>query len=348
MTIYSLSNNFILSQLRKSFAATGVSEELIQYIYYFFLFFLFIIPILILVHFTVNYFLKKRENDYGSVFDKDILKDVFNMALLQRSRFDVRVGKTKSTFYCALIDFDNDYLYLELPSYLKISNIWFKRKIKCFFKIGKDKLSSIYYNFSTQVEDFYLDRGVYILKVKFPLKLDLGQKRKFLRISLPSKYIKEIKIWTAKLDRYSGFSKDPLTWSKPIGIYNEKEKGLLLKDISSGGVKLGIRKDLIHNTVDFKRENEYLFFYLKINYPKELKKDFFYFICRLKNYYPEGKEEYYYWGLQFVAVGNLIWDKEQQKNILNWKDLDINRGSEDLGNWLFKTYLEIYREKGLI
>ncbi|WP_456325383.1 hypothetical protein [Desulfonauticus submarinus] len=345
MMIYIISNNYILNQVKRSFEGSGLNSDVINFFYYFIIFCILFSPILFLIHLYV----KRREsrydsNEFGSISDKETIKNIFDFALIQRSRFDISIRRSDSMIYATLVDYDDEFIYLEMPSYLKISKVWFKKNLSCFFKIGSGKLNAIFYNFKSIVVDYYVDKGSYIIKLKLPEKLYLGQKRRFLRIEIPSKYIKSIKLWSASLDKYAGFSKDISEWGVPLGLYDERKRSIFLKDISGGGIKLGIKKKIVSDVVKFKRDNEYIFLYLHLNPTYTNSNMFFYFICKLKNVYQVDDPEFYFFGFQFVAEGKVKANSTQ----IEWKEIPLEQGCESLGNWLFEKYLEIYRQKGTV
>ncbi|MDQ7031123.1 MAG: hypothetical protein Q9M37_00180 [Desulfonauticus sp.] len=342
--IYTISSNSFFEQIRNSLQFAGINPAIINFLYYFTVFLILFLIVLL----VINYFLRKKEEqnnviEFGKIKDKDSIKHVLDFALRQRSRFDLKLEKSSQIIYTTFVDYDDklQFLYIELPLYVKMKKSFLGRKLSCFFRIG-DNLNPIFYNFQSVIEGYdFDDKGFCILRIKFPEVVFLGQKRRFLRIEIPSKYLKVVQVWPSVLDKFAGFSKNVLTWGEPLAKYDEENKELLLKDISGGGIKLGIKKDKIKNLSKFKKENEYVFLYIEFE-DKSLSPAFFYFICRLKNVYftDESELDFYFFGFQFVAEGKL-----DKKGEIEWNDIALDQGCERLENWLFAKYLELYREK---
>jgi len=324
------------------FHTSGLNNNVLSYLGYFLIFLL-----IITLFSTFYYILKNNQNKYNvsAITDKEVIQKILDEILTYRIKIDLMFsGSSKNYISTTLIKFDENFLWIELPYYIKVNYMWVNKDIICFFKISKiDDLDAIYYHFKTKIVDSEMNaQKLYVLKVNFPDQIFLGQKRKFLRVKLPSEYVQRIQLWLASQDENSGFSTEVEQWGKPWAEYSvqDGQADIYLEDISGGGIRLGMKKKLFSQFKKLK-DKSYLFLALEFNpelVPSRLNR--LLFLAKLKKVYFAEDADYVFLGLEFLARAKLL-----EPTKIQWITLEENKGYEELVDWLFEKYLELYRKK---
>jgi hypothetical protein len=282
-----------------------------------------------------------------------MLRNLLNDALIQRSTFEVQFTDKAQNDHpimrCSLDNFSSGRMSLLVYGVSNIAYSWIGRGVDCYFRINvKDQ--SVYYTFNSIItETENKPRGLTILWVKIPERLQNRQKRAFLRLNPPSELLIGSAVWYGqnlpaedKLDSVS-------TWVKPnLALLPNRDPQFYIKDLSAGGLRLSIPNNHSNDTTDATDTTdaadefsvaENIIILLDLRDPDSEKKIRFWFKCRIQNVMSEHNSKTTELGMQIIAWAT---PKEGGAN-LEWLRLTRENEVAPLGNWIVRRHLEQFR-----
>lgn len=272
---------------------------------------------------------------------------ILDQAMLHRSRFDTSfhpATTSRQAISCALADHSDKGVVLEVPVGVTPSPSWVGREMACYFRIPRENKQPFFYKFISAVSKVFTQDGMHYLVLDIPKTIDLGQKRKHLRLEIPTTDIKDFRLWSATEDSSSHFETDQTKWPKPLAVLSQEQRNSLrVLDISGGGIKLAI--DPKHNTSlnDFITQYPFLFMRLELEPAGDMHFPPHVLAAKLRTKTKDYDTGALLLGYEFVECSSTDVAEE-----LEWIKIEPDRGIDDLVTWVFKRHLELYREREIV
>lgn len=282
--------------------------------------------------------------------DPDEILSILVKALDNRSNFELSLSSRKTKpLVCTLTDVHYSCLALELPAYIAPSESWIGREVHIYFAIPGDGSKRAHYFFQTEILDLFQGEieNICIL-VDYPMNLQQKQKRSHLRLAPPTDQVASLTLWPAVTTRQATLETNvnrfgqPLLESRP-----QAESGTHCRvvNISASGLRLKLSKEARrHSGINPETLSECIIA-LDLVGPDEGQHQKHILSCRTRNVHDDPVSRELHIGLQFSALGKT---SAQWPSSLVWEDVDPEHGVEDIGNWVIKLHLKLYREKGII
>jgi hypothetical protein len=340
-----------LNEIKESFQQLWHSPEALPYL----LATLLAIFFVVLLGLLYNRFARHRYKNVlppGWYVDADKIQEILEVALEQRSKFELRflpTDYTRRAAACALLDIGAETLTLEPPTYVEAGQNWVDREIECFFRINEERGQVFFYRFTSTIQAVsYAPQDIARVEVEFPKLLHNHQKRGFLRISPPAHLFMGVAIWLERSlpqNERGAPAADLSRWSKPLFTYipDKKSNPVQVKNISAGGLRLGIERSAVKGRDIEMRLSDRIVILLDLYDPDTERKKRFWLRCRVQNFQEDFDTKDLEIGLQFVGVGRL--EENGEKRVI-WFDVGED-GIEPMAVWVMQRHLELFREKGL-
>lgn len=272
--------------------------------------------------------------------------DLLKMALAQRSRFDVFFQSTSAShkvLSCSLIAATADHITLEIPAGITPSQKWIGRSVACFFRLSREKNRVYFYKFTGHISTYHHSRDIHYIVLPLPERIELGQKRRHLRLDIPQTDILDFRIWSVPEDGTMPTDPDTTTWAPPLAVYHQAKKtALQLLDLSGGGLRLEYDPRQFPTLRDFIAHNPVLFIRLELRPIDGNTPAVYYLLARLRTKQENFVSGDLMLGYEFTEYGN-----EREDNSLEWIAIDPAQGIDALVTWVFRRHLELYREREL-
>ena len=282
----------------------------------------------------------------------DAVRDLLDSALAQRSK--MRVGfvrddpGTRSTDATILSIDPIRGIELEMTSLIRANPSWVGKYVVCDFSQRPDPRKD-YHNFYSFVVPILAIRKAgddFIhMTVAWPTRLELEQKRAFLRVDPPKDMVLGLDIWPEAMVRgIQGNFGDPTSWGDPLLTLNPRGglPGPEVRNISAGGLRLEIRADAAHSRRSMFEVGARFLVRLELAIPDEEQTLVCFLAARMQNIYGDptkaGLKAY---GLRFLSLGV---PSDTPLKTLTWKT--VPSGVPAIDDWAFRRHLEIYRARG--
>lgn len=237
---------------------------------------------------------------------------------------------------------------LEMTTLVRANQSWVGKYVVCDFSQRPDPRKD-YHNFYAFVvpilgiakagDDFIH------MTVAWPDRLELEQKRAFLRVEPPKGSILGLDLWPEAMVRgVQGNFGDPSSWGEPLLRLAPRGglPGPEVRNISAGGLRLEIRVDAAHGRRSMFEPGARFLLRLELAVPEEEGSLVCFLAARMQNTYgdPEviGLKAY---GLRFLSLGV---PSDTPLRTLTWKT--VPSGVPAIDDWAFRRHLEIYRARG--
>ncbi len=336
-----------LDQVRGGFSSTGFSYEMFLYI-------LVVIAGAIALYvlgkglnLLINQF-KTRDIPGNWIVNKQQIAEILTKAMDQRSKFEMKfmpADFSRRATMCSLLEISAQSLTLELDMNVSATKRWLNREVEFFFRVPTEKQGGMaFYHFSSTVSGIKrASAGESLLLVAFPEKIELNQKRAFLRLEPPSQYFLGCAVWR---DQQVKEPSDVRRWGKPLLLHQPGKAGnpITVADISAGGLRLLVKRRAVRELgLEVTIANR---FYVAVDLydPAAGRKRRYWLQCRVQHLYEDYETKDVEYGLQFEAWGRP--KKEDETLLLEWKPV-FPEGVEPLGSWVMQRHLELYRDKGI-
>lgn len=159
---------------------------------------------------------RERYTPEGWVNDPQVIRELFDAAILQRGRFEMQFhGPTgRRSTYCTAVSVTRSTLTLECSLLRTVPESWKGREVDCYFRT-QQKRAQVYYQFTSMITgahhapsaDRNAPRGpdiladaVWLVDLALPQKLERRQKRAFLRLDVPRQLVLGLAAWPMGAD----------------------------------------------------------------------------------------------------------------------------------------------------
>ncbi len=237
---------------------------------------------------------------------------------------------------------------LEMTSLVRANPTWVGKLVACDFRLRIDPHRDLhsFYNFVAPILAIGKAGDNFIhMTVDWPARLELEQKRGFLRVEPPQNVILELELWhesTIKNNR--GRFADPATWGEPLLRYDPKfdTPDIELRNISGGGLRLEVQHEAYRRGHRLFEPTSRFIARLLLAEPEIGQPVEFNLALRLQNLYGDPK------ALGIVGVGFHITSfavpGDTPGEPLSWKTAAA--GVPALDDWAYRRHLAIYRQRG--
>lgn len=279
------------------------------------------------------------------------LDRIFDQLMAQRAKVDLcfmNQGRRSACRACSLEDVRGEALDLELSSIKDANQTWIGRKVECLFRLANPKhpTQSTFYSMSSEIMGIKkLGSGAGVITVQFPEKVEISQKRMHLRLEPPTNLLLGMAIWPEQLAPSGAEERQIKNWGKPRLIYvtGETANPFHIENLSGGGIRVGVERDTIKDSgLDFEIGQTYILL-LDLHEPEDQRKLRFWLMGRIQNRYEDFETRKLSFGMQFTRQGKRL---TEPKNEIRWQRVP-EAGIDDLGNWVVKRHLEMYRRSGV-
>jgi hypothetical protein len=337
-----------LGTIQGSFKDTGLSrEQLVDVI----LVLLLVIAVLML-GIGVNWLRKKLHISLkpGVVTSPARIRRLLETALDQRSKFEMQflpADQSRQTLFCSFLEIKDGNLFLEAPSGLKASRKWLEKDIQCYFRVVEGRDRAHFYTFTSRILGVKKLASDFLhLTISYPERLELHQKRSFLRLDPPPSYILGMALWPGKNVPGGDGEKNVKQWGKPVLAYIPKHQANPVKvdNLSGGGVRLDFHREAVKKAGEQFSMGNRFYMLLDVYEPEQKSKQRFFLQLRIQNVFEDFQTKNLAVGFKFTAWGKPAPDDPRT---VQWRMVD-EFGVDPIANWVMKRHLEMYREKGLV
>lgn len=273
------------------------------------------------------------------------IKRLLHEAIDQRSKFIIALPEeltSVSSMNASLMDFNDEYLYLEVSAITKFNPRWEGLGVTCFFRLitKKKPRKEMFFNFSSRISSHEQGKSDQVgIRLDFPEKLEIGQRRSSLRIDMDPKLVLGFSVWDE--DRFiraaDGENKKGLH-SPKISIDHIKSGLVKIIDISAGGMKKKITQEAVQKLGLNWNKGNTMIIWLVLMEPRTQQKDQFWLKAKVRYRYQDFVSKEIDLGLEFTHFGQISPDKK-----MKWLRVKGNN-IDQIGNWTYQRYLEHYRQ----
>ena len=272
---------------------------------------------------------------------------ILEQALLLRSRMDASfhpIAASRQTMSCTLRELSPDGVTLEMPLGVTPSEFWIGRLMACYFRIPRENRDPYFYTFVSAVKGVRREGDFHHVLLEIPPKVELGQKRRHLRLELPPRDIKDFRVWAAAEDGTFHFEPDPEKWPAPLAEYTRDEQtGLRVLDLSGGGIKLSFDPGRYAGLEDFVAKHPVLFMRLELEPVGGLVIPPYFLAARLRTKAQDFDSGRLMLGYEFVECCS-----SDGGETIDWVRIEPENGIDELVTWVFRRHLELYREREIV
>ncbi len=279
------------------------------------------------------------------------ITEIFDTALRRRSTFRVSFSReqTSTAFTgAALVDLALDGLVLEMSPTVRANRAWIGKMVECDFRLRLDpqKEQWSFYNFVSDIKDVTVRPDEFALvTISMPSRLEMEQKRAFLRVQPPQRDVRECDIWPqAHFRAEERRLEDPSTWGQPhLGLTEATAPDIEIRDISGGGMRLQLRADALRSGLPLLEAGRRIFVRLQLADPGDPEGMVFYLASRVQNVYSgQDQDGSRAFGMRFVGFGE---PDPERPGFLIWRPPQ-GGGVPSVDEWAYRKHLEIYRARG--
>ncbi len=337
-----------IEEIRRNFGGTGLTPETRNMLI---LVLLCVVALLLLSH-VINSWREhkaRKELPAGWIVHRSEIVAVLTKAMLQRAKLEMRflpTDESRRATSCNIVDLGPETLKLDLADDVSASHEWIDRGVELFFKIVEKK-RVIFHTFSTSIVGVRkLPNEAIHLVVELPEKIELNQKRSFLRLEPPSQYLLGLAVWLSGADASGIKGSHTKKWGRPDLTFTPGDGANVVHvlNLSAGGMRLAIRNKALRDKGLAVEVSHRVYALLDLYDPDLNEKRRLWLYCRVKSRYEDFQTRDVELGLKFLVLGR---QRQSDPYMLEWFKLDHN-GVEWLGEWVMKRHLEIYREKGIV
>lgn len=280
----------------------------------------------------------------GTTVKRREISTILEQALLNRSRIDLSfhpIITSRQTISCSLFELSDAGVTLEMPIGVEPSESWLGRLMVCYFRIPRENKPPYFYTFVSPVTATRKQGDLHYVVLDIPAKVELGQKRRHLRLEIPPQDIKDFRIWPAAEDGSFQYDSDPQTWPEPLAMFTRGGDGLRVLDLSGGGIKLSFDPARYGGPKEFVARHPVLFMCLELEPVDGMELPPYLVAARLRT-----KAEDHgtlMLGYEFVECCTA-----EGPETIDWVRIEPEHGIDELVTWVFKRHLELYREREIV
>ncbi len=301
--------------------------------------------------------IRNRDNRYfphGTISDPKIILAILRTALDQRRTFDahLHVNDDKHHPYlrCSVVNVNKNGLLVELNGIKHLSDTWLNRKFNIFFRVTQHN-TFIYYTFRSSILEIKSpQKDVCQVLFTIPTIMENRQKRSCLRLPPPSDLVLGSAIWHEGHVPKPENMTDISLWPEPsLFLIHGKLEQYSLLDLSASGVRVFFSNQIMAEyNLNFVINNN-LILMLDLFDPETGKRLRCWINCRIQNVWKENQSKAISLGLKFKS-----WARPKEtlapddpESSIEWLKLSSNNELEQIGNWIMRRHLEIYRDANL-
>jgi hypothetical protein len=286
------------------------------------------------------------------ITEAEKVREIFLLALRRRSKirltFSREVAASAHTD-AALAEVYSDSLALELSAATRANRGWIGKLVECDFRLRQDPATQqwSFYNFVAEIKDVRVVPEQYAqIIVAMPSRLEMEQKRAFLRVEPQRTDVRELDIWPENHVRSDPRRPDdPQSWGRAhLSLTEATAPDIAVEDISGGGVRLFLRGEALRTGHVMLTPGLRVYLSLRLSDPREPDGSvLFRLSCQVQNVYasdtPDGGKAF---GLRFVAHGAPVPDAPGR---LEWRPPQSG-GVPAVDEWAYAKHLDLYRSRG--
>lgn len=337
-----LAEDNVLQEISRSFASTSAGPTLLDTLLLVGGIVLAVTALFFLKN-TVQKMLRGPGEDSPQERRKTVLA-LLDRALSHRSRMDVSfspIQYPRKTMSCALTKIEKQTLLLELPTTIHPAQDWISREVVCFFRLPGEAGRQLFYKFIAAITGLRHAEGIHSLVLALPERVELGQKRRHLRLEIPKTDVLDFRVWSLDENVEPPCGTDVASWPEPLAVYTPEDSSHLhIMDISGGGIKLEYDPRQYPTLHDFISTNPQLFMRLELRPTAAYTKNIYYMTAKLRTRQEDFGNGSFMLGYEFMECGRYASEDDIQ-----WLKIDPDQGIDDLVTWIFKRHLELYRER---
>jgi hypothetical protein len=280
------------------------------------------------------------------------IRALLDTALTQRSKVRVSFARddpgARSTDASLLSVDPARGLDLEMTALVRANPSWVGKLVACDFRLKLDPRKDFqnFYNFVAPIVAMRKAGDDFIhMTVAWPSKLEIEQKRAFLRVEPPRGFILELELWHEEtIKNVRGQFRNPATWGEPIVRLDAHEEppAVEVRNISGGGLRLEVLAEVLRGHKHLTPGGRFLM-RLLLAEPEADQPIEFFLALRLQNAYgAPGNQGQTAFGFRFLSFG--VPADTAPLNSLAWKT--AASGVPALDDWAFRRHLAIYRTRG--
>lgn len=280
------------------------------------------------------------------------VRALLDTALTQRSKVRISFVRddpgARSTDATILSADPRRGIELEMTSLVRANATWTGKLVACDFRLRLDPRKDYhsYYNFVSPVLSVQKAGDDFIhMTVAWPVRLELEQKRGFLRVDPPRTFVLELELWHENTIKNSrGRFGDPATWGAPLIRLDSRRDipDVEVRNISGGGMRLEIQAEAIRREHALFEPASRFLMRLVLAEPEADQPMEFHLALRLQNSYGDpgftGQKAFGFRFLSFGVPSDALGDS------LSWKT--AASGVPALDDWAFRRHLAMYRSRG--
>jgi hypothetical protein len=288
----------------------------------------------------------------ATIYRPGEIRALLETALTQRSKMRVSFVRddpgTRSTDATILSVDRTRGIELEMTSLVRASQSWVGKLVACDFRLRLDPRKDYqnFYAFVSPVLSIAKAGDDFIhMTVSWPSRLELEQKRAFLRVEPPRATVLDLELWHEAMIRSArGRFGDPASWGEPLLRRDARlsPPQAELRNLSGGGIRLDIHHEALRRRTALFEQGGRFLLHLRLADPETEASLDYYLAVRLQNVYGDpdvsGVRAY---GFRFLSFGL---PAEGPPPSLTWKPAAT--GVPALDDWVFRRHLEAYRARG--
>lgn len=334
---YPLSVDSRIADIAIAFGSTRNTQVFMNALYIFG-----VLALVVVISLALKRLMLLRDNEPAKIRARTL--KILNQALRHRSRIDASfhpIDTARLVLACALEEVRQDRISLELPAGIETSNNWIGRELVCFFRIPGEHGRPFFYKFIAPIIGARRFGDIHYLDLAMPDHVELGQKRRHMRLDIPKNDVVDFRIWPGVDDQSPPCEADLDQWPEPLAIYRQDmDSQVSVLDLSGGGIRLEYDPRQFPNLNTFLRRYTTLFMRLELIPMAPRLPSVYYMSARLRTKQENFETGSLMLGYEFVECG-----QAQATGDINWLTIDPDHGVEDLVTWIFKRHLELYRER---
>ena len=280
------------------------------------------------------------------------IRALVETALTQRSKVRVSFVRddpgARSTDAAILAASPGRGIELEMTSLVRANTTWVGKLVACDFRLRLDPHKDLhsFYNFVAPIIAVNKAGDNFIhMHVAWPTRLEIEQKRGFLRVEPPRTCILELELWhETTIKDVRGRFGDPATWGRPILRLDHRLEtpDVEVRNISGGGLRLELQHDAYRTNHRLFESGSRFITRMLLAEPEAGQPLEFHLALRLQNIYGDPQ------AMGLVAMGFRIMSfavpGDTPGEVLSWKP--AASGVPALDDWAFRRHLAIYRQRG--
>lgn len=289
---------------------------------------------------------RERQPSGATTVPREI-SSILDQAHLKRSRMDLSfhpISTSRQTISCTLHELTPMGVTMEMPLGVNPSDGWIGREMACYFRVPRADKEPYFYTFVAPVKDVRQQGEIHYVTLDLPPRIELGQKRRHLRLELPPRDIKDFRVWPAAEDGTFHFESDPRNWPAPLAVYSRGEHDKVdVLDLSGGGIKLSIDPEGYSGLEDFVSRHPVLFMRLELEPVSGMVIPPYFLAARMRTKAQDLDNGRLMLGYEFIECCS-----SDGGETIDWIRIEPGEGIDELVTWVFKRHLELYREREIV